>query len=59
MTTTAEKKIRDVKISDIEKQYGVNLGIQSDKKLGDYLKERGYPSLAKLFDDLSNSTKKG
>ena len=39
----------DTKISTIEKQYGVDLGVRSDMKLGNYLKEKGYPSLSKML----------
>jgi hypothetical protein len=44
------KKRSDTKIGTIEKQYGVDLGVRSDKKLGNYLKEQGYPSLTKLIN---------
>ena len=39
----------DTKISTIEKQYGVDLGVRGDMKLGNYLKEKGYPSLSKML----------
>lgn len=39
----------DTKIATIEKQYGVNLGVRGDMKLGNYLKEKGYPSLSKML----------
>lgn len=39
----------DTKISTIEKQYGLNLGVRGDMKLGNYLKEKGYPSLSKML----------
>lgn len=39
----------DTKISTIEKTYGVNLGVRGDMKLGNYLKEKGYPSLSKML----------
>lgn len=39
----------DTKISTIEKQYGIDLGVRGDMKLGNFLKERGYPSLSKLL----------
>lgn len=39
----------DTKVSTIEKQYGVDLGVRGDMKLGNYLKEKGYPSLSKML----------
>lgn len=34
----------------IEKKYDRDFGVRSDKKLGNYLKEQGFPSLSKLLD---------
>ena len=39
----------DTKIGTIEKQYGVNLGVRSDTKLGNYLKSKGYTSLSEML----------
>lgn len=39
----------DTKISTIEKKYGVDLGVRGDTKLGNYLKNKGYPSLSKML----------
>jgi len=39
----------DTKIGSIEKQYGVNLGVRSDTKLGNYLKDKGYSSLSEML----------
>ena len=39
----------DTKVSVIEKEYGVNLGVAADMKLGKYLEEMGYPSLAQML----------
>jgi hypothetical protein len=39
----------DTKIGTIEKKYGVDLGVRSDKKLGTYLVEKGYKSLAEML----------
>ena len=39
----------DTKISTIEEKYGVDLGVRGDMKLGNYLKEKGYPSLSKML----------
>lgn len=39
----------DTKISTIEKKYNVDLGVRGDMKLGNYLKEKGFPSLSKML----------
>lgn len=39
----------DTKISTIEKQYGLELGVNGNMKLGNYLKAKGYPSLSKML----------
>ena len=41
----------DTKVGTIEKRYGVDLGSRSDKKIGNYLKEKGYPSLSRMLKD--------
>ena len=38
-----------IKISTIEKQYGVDLGVKGNMKLGNYLTKQGYPSLSKML----------
>ncbi|MFC1608755.1 hypothetical protein ACFL2R_01085 [Patescibacteria group bacterium] len=43
------KKRSDTRMGTIEKKYGRDFGVRSDKKLGNYLKEQGYPSLSKLL----------
>jgi hypothetical protein len=48
----AYRRIRkDTKISTIEKIYDLDLGVRSDKKIGTYLKEKGYPSLSSMLRD--------
>ena len=42
-------KRSDTKIGTIEKQYGKDFGVRSDKKLGNFLREQGYPSLSRLL----------
>ena len=37
------------KLEIIEKKYGKDYGIKSDKKLKKYLRKLGYPSLANLL----------
>lgn len=52
---TSKGKYRPVRsdtlIKTVEKRYGVNLGVRSDMKLGNYLKQKGYPSLARMLQD--------
>ncbi|MEM9336632.1 MAG: hypothetical protein AAGA35_02150 [Patescibacteria group bacterium] len=43
------RKRSDTKIGTIEKKYGRDFGVRSDKQLGNFLKEKGYPSLSKLL----------
>lgn len=50
------RKREDTKIGTIEKQYGVDLGARSDMQLGQYLKQKGLPSLTKA---LERATRKG
>ena len=52
------QKRSDTKISTIEKQYGVDFGARSDMKLGNYLKEKGFPSLSKALNRAEKSTRK-
>lgn len=41
----------DTRIETIEKQYGIDLEVRGDMKLGNYLKRKGYPSLSKMLKD--------
>jgi len=50
--TSIEKLRKDTLIKTIEKKYGVDFGVRSDKKLGTYLKEEGLPSLSKALDKI-------
>ena len=47
--TTFGKKRADTKMGTIEKYYGKDFGVCSDKKLGSYLKEKGYSSLSEIL----------
>lgn len=38
----------DTKMKTIEKRYGKDFSVRGDKKLGNYLKEKGYSSLSEL-----------
>ena len=40
----------DTKVSTIEKKYNVDLGVRGDMKLGNYLQQKGYPSLSKMLE---------
>ncbi|MBU4480435.1 hypothetical protein KKG48_03275 [Patescibacteria group bacterium] len=42
-------KRADTKVSTIEKKYGIDLGVRSDMKLGNYLKKKGYGSLSGML----------
>lgn len=42
-------KRSDTKIGTIEKKYGKDFGVRSDKKLGEFLKEARYKSLSHLL----------
>jgi len=44
-----KKKESDTMMERIEKKYGKDFGVRSDKKLGNYLKEKGYESLSKML----------
>jgi len=46
---TFRKKREDTKIGTIEKKYGKDFGVRSDKKLGNYLNDKGYKSLGELL----------
>lgn len=55
MPRTNTKNFRDRKndtqMGTIEKIYGKDFGVRSDKKLGNYLKEKGYQSLSELLNN--------
>ncbi len=42
-------KRNDTKVGTIEKQYGVDLGVRSDMRLGTYLGRKGYKSLSLML----------
>jgi hypothetical protein len=42
---------KNTKMSEIEKKYGLDLGVRGDMELSEFLKEKGYPSLAKMLED--------
>ncbi len=50
-TKTGQFKLKrfDTKIRTIEKEYGVDLGVRGDMKLGNYLKKKGYSSLSRML----------
>jgi hypothetical protein len=52
------QKRGDTLVGTIEKQYGVDLGHRSDKKLSTVLKETGAPSLSKLLRMADSKHKK-
>jgi hypothetical protein len=50
MSKLIHRKRSDTKIGSIEKQHDVDFGVRSDKKLGQFLKEQGLPSLSKALE---------
>ena len=52
------KKRGDTLVGTIDKQYGVDLGHRSDKKLATVLKETGASSLSKLLKMADSSRNK-
>ena len=48
-TRQSKQKRNDTQIGTIEKMYGKDFGVRSDKQLGNYLKEKGYNSLSQLL----------
>ena len=51
-TSTGKFRVKrqDTKVGTIEKKYGVDLGVRSDMKLGNYLKKKGYSSLSDMLE---------
>lgn len=49
------QKRGDTLVGTVEKQYGVELGYRSDKKLSTVLRETGAPSLSKLLQMADSS----
>ncbi|MDO8511858.1 MAG: hypothetical protein Q7S57_01180 [bacterium] len=58
MSKQIRKKREDAKMGNIEKQYSRDFGVRSDKKLGNYLKEKGFPSLSKLIENAKQPPKR-
>jgi len=55
--TQLRKKRKDTKMGTIEKKYGKDFSVRSDKKLGNYLKEKGYDSLSEILKESGNKGK--
>jgi hypothetical protein len=51
MSNEFRRKRNDALVGPIEKQYGVDFDVRSDKKLGQFLKDSGFPSLSKALED--------
>jgi len=58
MSKRIRKKRSDTKMGTIEKKYGKDFGVRSDKKLGNYLKDKGYGSLSKLLNSRDGKSKR-
>lgn len=39
----------NTEVGTIEQEYGIKLGVEPDTKLGNYLKDKGYPSLSDML----------
>ena len=48
--SSIRRKRGDTKIGSIEKQYRVDLGVNSNMKLSTYLNRKGYSSLSKALE---------
>lgn len=46
-----------MRLSEIEKDYGVDFGVKTDTELSTYLRKLGYPSLAKCLQMLDMKKK--
>lgn len=57
MSKEIRQKRSDTKIGTVEKKYNRDFGVRSDKKLGNYLKEQGFPSLSKLLNATADRKK--
>lgn len=49
MENFKERK-KNTKVSVIEKEYGVKLGVPGDMELGTFFKKKGYKAFADLLD---------
>jgi len=58
MSKRIRKKRIDTKMGTIEKKYGKDFGVRSDKKLGNYLKDKGYGSLSELLNSKDGKSKR-
>jgi len=58
MSQRIRKKRSDTKMGTIEKKYGKDFGVRSDKKLGNYLKDKGYGSLSELLNSKDGKSKR-
>lgn len=58
MSKRIRKNRIDTKMGTIEKKYGKDFGVRSDKKLGNYLKDKGYGSLSELLNSKDGKSKR-
>lgn len=42
---------KDTRVSTIEKRYNIDLGVHANMRIGNYLKQKGYPSLSGMLRD--------
>ncbi len=57
MSKEIMRKRTDTKLGSVEKKYGVDFGVRSDKKLGQFLRENGFPSLSKALENAKKKAK--
>jgi len=43
------KKRSDTQVGNVEKKYGVDFCVRSDKQLGNYLKDNGFASMSRAI----------
>lgn len=58
MSKKIRSKSSDTKIGTIERKYGVDLGVRSDMKLGNYLKKEGLPSMSQALKSVEKKSSK-
>ncbi|MFC1632918.1 hypothetical protein ACFL1U_02100 [Patescibacteria group bacterium] len=58
MNKPIRQKRSDTKVGTIEKKYGIDLGARSDMKLGNYLKNKGLPSMSKALKNIEKKESK-
>jgi len=58
MSDQFRRKRSDTKMGTVEKKYGRDFDVRSDKRLGNYLNDQGYSSLSDLLSKDAGKNKK-